>query len=1655
MFGKFQFAKVTALLDNLGKAGSQSQKAFQLAGASSAQLATLAEQELKQQTESVSGRFKRAIETLKVEFLPIGEKFIVFGTKILNVFSKVLDVLNSMGPLRNVLVGALGVGAIIGPVIMLAGLLTNLVGNLFKGAQYAKLFMSGFKEGGIKTALSSMTAYFEQIDIKSLAASENTDFLTKSAVNATEAFAVLNTEVATLANTIRALSGFSTQSILSGVIPGSTNASRLYVEDSKFQGTERPHAVSKSKVSEQMLGNISAYPETQTMISRKGFTKDQAKQMIQEGFTSQYNYIPGGTAAVLQRGQGSRDVIYGEMSSVKTKEEMFAREEKRLISYHKRLLDRLAKGTVELNADEQKVLVELSTILGTTSTTFKAVQDNPSAKAALAKIIEQTVMSQDQFYAMIEEQLRMDQMVFQAAGEDVKILNDRIARAKNMLTGPALKEEVILAWQEFESRVAAASPQIIESVQTLTNATMAAIMSANSTVEAAALAIEAQATIINRVAPGAEATKLLNTRRTMGTSADVTAIIRSPYLADGGYISGPGTSTSDSIPARLSNGEFVMNAKAVQTYGSGFMNAVNAQKFSDGGAAGASTAELSPYVSLLKQQNVGMGSGEAIAIAREAAAIKIKAEMQVQALQKEMLVADAARKIEIQDMISAKQIASVERQAEILQTGALQAKAVSEQSNEALVMAQRKALEVGPAGDINDKVRKGKFAGKFGMGSFGSMMGGQMVGMGMQTMAGKMQPGMAQSAMGDAAMGLQMGSMFGPYGMAAGVIGGAIFGLVKKSIDDAATKNKNAMAAFTDSISLDSTAISSLGIKSQDFSKIVLASTSSIAGSGDAITQTAEAYKAATDEQTQNALAHIKTLVDGGKSADLMAEAQRRYNTELMAGVDSADAAKDTLALLKAGGAGPFALNNISKGFMAKTPEQALTQNLNALGDPKETMKVAGSYFGFGIIASMKNDKTNAQNKVLGDAVGQTLFSAASNMELEKYLTSIKNIKNESVFTKEAFQGFNNEIRKQNPELADLNTKLEASGVDHKNLYIASRLAAEGAFDSANAYLIATKNIDALNLASEKLTLTQLASKETSSWMGWAASKDAKASSPKSSGPSVAQQIAKQKSEWAYQDEVKRRQDQIKSVKDVADAQVKAIQEEMKARNDANSALDKEVQDKRTLSDLANDVKRAEASGDLLSMASAQSAYNEELARQKREQDSIAKDKADQAKIDKINADAEAKITKMQAALDAMQAKKEKADRAQTIKGIKDQAKAQDTITSAVTTTQDAAKTLDDAMWKLIYTGKYSNWQELYNAIISDKGLKGMMDKAGITADQLKGHLMGVVNSFGPDGLKKLRLLLSLNADTITFDELKGNIKVGLVHGGKPLPIGVATGGHITGPGGPTEDAIPAYLSNGEYVIQASSVAKYGKDFFDGVNAGHFAVGGPVDYSIEVNPAAMYNRYIKSKHGSKVSIRRGISMDGSTKEKIASAQDMWGEDFDIVKGGYLPWDPYSLGTHMGGGVFDAYYGNGRDRGTLRHPAKALSALKAAGFAPIQRTTMGSNNIHVHAVEIGNPHLAPDTKAQVARFKKYGKYATGGLAGSISKPSYNTSGAQRSFGVGNSNTNNSAAFNDNKVYNISVSVETNASADDIANKVMKTIERNNRALGTNRTMGGRR
>lgn len=86
-------------------------------------------------------------------------------------------------------------------------------------------------------------------------------------------------------------------------------------------------------------------------------------------------------------------------------------------------------------------------------------------------------------------------------------------------------------------------------------------------------------------------------------------------FAEGGAVRGAGSGTSDSILARLSNGEFVMSAKAVKAYGANFFEGLNRgfspmmPAFASGGLVGSSSSvtSIAPTINI----NIQGGSGNA------------------------------------------------------------------------------------------------------------------------------------------------------------------------------------------------------------------------------------------------------------------------------------------------------------------------------------------------------------------------------------------------------------------------------------------------------------------------------------------------------------------------------------------------------------------------------------------------------------------------------------------------------------------------------------------------------------------------------------------------------------------------------------------------------------------------------------------------------------------------------------------------------------------------------------------------------------------------------------------------------------------------------------------------------------------------------------
>jgi TP901 family phage tail tape measure protein len=201
LFGKFQYARMSALFENLGKSGSQTLQVIDLMKASTTDLANISARELSAMTESASGKYKRALETVKADLAAVGESFLKINTFVLQTIDGIVKFVDKLpGPVKNLLTLMGGLTALAGPLIMLTGVLGNFFGyvikgvfhlkNLFRGGDGFKLLtpeiMAASKAGSLleqsfysdakatatlKTAVESLAQSFDVLKDKALASS--------------------------------------------------------------------------------------------------------------------------------------------------------------------------------------------------------------------------------------------------------------------------------------------------------------------------------------------------------------------------------------------------------------------------------------------------------------------------------------------------------------------------------------------------------------------------------------------------------------------------------------------------------------------------------------------------------------------------------------------------------------------------------------------------------------------------------------------------------------------------------------------------------------------------------------------------------------------------------------------------------------------------------------------------------------------------------------------------------------------------------------------------------------------------------------------------------------------------------------------------------------------------------------------------------------------------------------------------------------------------------------------------------------------------------------------------------------------------------------------------------------------------------------------
>ena len=197
LFGKFQFARVSALFDNISRSGSQAQRTLELMSMSSIDLAQIANRELTAIEENTATKFKASVESLKSAIAPVGEVFLKIAIPMIEVAKKVADWFSGLSDHSKKMVAMVvaTLGVIAPAALMLVGLFANFFGQIVKFIAFVK---GGFNAmtNGSKT-LGEQTNYTTQAQNEALAVAASLDQvhakLTQKFTVEAEALALLRT----------------------------------------------------------------------------------------------------------------------------------------------------------------------------------------------------------------------------------------------------------------------------------------------------------------------------------------------------------------------------------------------------------------------------------------------------------------------------------------------------------------------------------------------------------------------------------------------------------------------------------------------------------------------------------------------------------------------------------------------------------------------------------------------------------------------------------------------------------------------------------------------------------------------------------------------------------------------------------------------------------------------------------------------------------------------------------------------------------------------------------------------------------------------------------------------------------------------------------------------------------------------------------------------------------------------------------------------------------------------------------------------------------------------------------------------------------------------------------------------------------------------
>jgi TP901 family phage tail tape measure protein len=1390
MFGKFQFARISTLLSNVIDTGNQASRVLDLAGKSVADLAGLTEKELGITAESALIRFQGAVAKLQASLAPVGEVFMNALVPVLDFISGILDKFNNLGDGTKKFI-AITVGVIggLGPVLLMTfGLLANGIANILK--LFATLRAGYQRLTGQSQSLGAQTQYLTTEQMEATAAAHS---LQQSHARLTQQFTV----EATAVNSLRAAyqQALAAGASFASLNPGMMRAPKKFATGGIFKGPGN----GTSDSIPAMVSNGEAIIPAKTVRQYPGMVA---------GLVA--GKIPGFATGLSPSGK-----IVMTPSEGKDKTNLF-------------------KATDVIKPQ-------------TTAATWKTMNAEMSAMAAAAeKYLKELGFGskdiQNKINQLVQKQASHITQQIQQVEVAGKSVNVKLWNADNLIT-------------DFGG-----INNYLNSIHKVTGS-----LSQNNIAEMAAklkISIPELETELKKLNDGIHPTtrragQVVSELAGIGsTSSDKTLAYQSRSVKAGMDVRLGGdyyeTVKDRAYDPKKDLASLQQTQKNIIKLKTELLNSfdISQEIVSLSGKNKAALQSAWSQLSIQAKERLMLLSGDTRAFtvglmdeakAAGLAGFQIGSAVVKGVAQGAMTASDSkATQKTAKDIINGLRNELARQEAAVRQSG-LRVGQIAVQSIDAGVVSATKKRRfsqrpqgpapIGPLMPVGATMlpivtpltRQEKFADRYqktktkfadgyqntkekvGPPNLKPSVRGLGGGMGLMgaSMAMSALPGFAGKEAIQSTLNLaSMGAMFGPYGAAAGAALGLVTGAIGELKKAQAEYNRNAKADFTQSAA----AISFMGGKVVDVTdkfrnlKIV------ITGADFGLKSTAESASQLSEgiSYTSEQLSGFKTMVESLPEDNALAIVMKQIENA-SSDLSAANIASDFVTM-------QMAINGISQEQANTLQQLILTvggKDALAATTPVATQIDA-------IKESINSALPNAT--AFAQVMGQLSNLAINTNSYETFQDIISGIGSSAATSEQQLRGLYDYFSGQsdsgsaNAVQALINSGKGFDATDFDSI----AKAIKNGYDVVFEDLVPGKVADQLSEQIKKPT------KERQVVIAKIAKiqKQIKDASDGTTAATIANSVATAKNVNG-----------LKKQQVVLDAKLKKLQNIQKVQNQISDFESKKQ-------DLQGQIALAKASGDYLKAQQLQ----QQLIQ-------ATQDFYTQEQIDKASADAEANRQKLEAAQLAVEEARQKATEGNT---------------SAITDLNVQLKTYQGELLALVGELKIKYGTDT----IPNKNLKEnqLLPNAGTQVVDPKTKQL--VDVGGPDGPKAKDPNLPIpsvskeRAYHPMFPHLKpvqpkyGGIwatkkyydkTTGLTFNpvdgwsytadGKPFAqwattndYGVlttfATGGHVKGPGTPTSDSIPAYLSDGEYVVKASSVAKYGTGFMDHINAGKFANGG-------------------------------------------------------------------------------------------------------------------------------------------------------------------------------------------------------------------------------------